>query len=501
MRERQNPAPAVVLVVEDDDGNRLLVRRVLEEDGHTVLEASDGPGALQTLNGSPVDVVVLDLGLPGIDGLQVLSEIRRASGVPVLLLTARKEETERVLGLDAGADDYMVKPYSVMELSARVRALLRRAQDARPVERVELGPVTLDLAVNRAEVGGAPVALDAEGVRAARVPGAAVAAHVQPGGAAAPRVGIDVGLAGRRHRHGARPPAPLEARRGRLPVRLHPDRARLRIPRRGRLSSGRDHTRGPAASRGRPRRRAPADAEAPERRRGLRAFSESDEFAVAIFDALAEGVLVVDHRNRIVAMNRSAELLLGYESAALIGLDVRDSPWVLEDESGRRLDVHEWPIIETLDTGQPQGRLTVTVRPDGDRRIIVIVAMPLPRPDGRHWTVVSLLDVTRERTRRAGARVVGGPVPPARRAGARRGHRGRRRRPDRDLQPAHLRGVRIHAVRARRRADRAARARALAPGAPAAGATSSSARRPAVRWVPAPTCRAGARTAASSRSR
>jgi DNA-binding response OmpR family regulator len=157
--QRSSAGSAVVLVVEDDDGNRLLVRRVLEEDGHTVVEASDGPGALQTLNGSPVDVVVLDLGLPGIDGLQVLAEIRRASGVPVLLLTARSDEAERVLGLDAGADDYMVKPYSVMELSARVRALLRRAQDARPVERLELGPVTLDLAVNRAEVDGTPVAL------------------------------------------------------------------------------------------------------------------------------------------------------------------------------------------------------------------------------------------------------------------------------------------------------------------------------------------------------
>jgi PAS domain S-box-containing protein len=134
-----------------------------------------------------------------------------------------------------------------------------------------------------------------------------------------------------------------------------------------------------------------------EERRGLRAFSQSDEFAVAIFDALAEGVLVVDHRGRIVAMNRSAEQLLGYESAMLIGLDVRDSPWVLEDENGEQIDVEEWPIIVTLDTGQPQGRLTVTVRPDGARRIIVIIAMPLPRPGGRHWTVVSLADVTRER--------------------------------------------------------------------------------------------------------
>jgi len=142
---------------------------------------------------------------------------------------------------------------------------------------------------------------------------------------------------------------------------------------------------------------APSPGEEPELRRGLRAFSSSDEFAVAIFDALAEGVLVCDHHGRIVAMNRSAEMLLGYESSALIGLDVRESPWVLEDESGRRLEVHEWPIIETLDTGQPQGRLTVTVRPDEGRRIIVVVAMPLPRPGGKHWTVVSLADVTRER--------------------------------------------------------------------------------------------------------
>jgi DNA-binding response OmpR family regulator len=77
----------------------------------------------------------------------------------VLLLTARREETERVLGLDAGADDYMVKPYSVMELSARIRALLRRAQESRPVDRVVLGPVTLDLATHCAEVSGRAVPL------------------------------------------------------------------------------------------------------------------------------------------------------------------------------------------------------------------------------------------------------------------------------------------------------------------------------------------------------
>jgi protein-histidine pros-kinase len=142
-----------------------------------------------------------------------------------------------------------------------------------------------------------------------------------------------------------------------------------------------------------------ADADRPDERADgtRRSFGEDDEFAVAIFDALAEGVLVVDHRARIVALNRSAELLLGYRGAELIGLDVRASPWVLEEESGRRLEVDEWPINETLDRGQPQGGLAVTVRPDGTRRIIVVVAMPLPRPNGRHWTVVSLADVTRER--------------------------------------------------------------------------------------------------------
>jgi DNA-binding response OmpR family regulator len=148
-----------VLVVEDDDGNRLLVRRVLEEEGHTVVESTDGPTALHRLHDAPVDVVVLDLGLPGIDGLQVLAEIRRASDVPVLLLTARREETERVNGLDAGADDYMVKPYSVKELAARVRALLRRAQDVKPAARLELGPVVIDLVTHCVEVDGRAVAL------------------------------------------------------------------------------------------------------------------------------------------------------------------------------------------------------------------------------------------------------------------------------------------------------------------------------------------------------
>ncbi len=141
-----------ILVVEDDDGNRLLVRRVLEEDGHTVVEATDGPSALGAIGTNNPDAVVLDLGLPGLDGLVVLAEIRRASSVPVLLLTARSDERERVHGLDAGADDYMVKPYSVAELSARVRALLRRSSPEPAVQHLQIGTVLLDLAANTASV-------------------------------------------------------------------------------------------------------------------------------------------------------------------------------------------------------------------------------------------------------------------------------------------------------------------------------------------------------------
>ena len=126
-------------------------------------------------------------------------------------------------------------------------------------------------------------------------------------------------------------------------------------------------------------------------------FHESDEFARGIFDALAEGVLVVDHHGRVVAMNPSAENLLGYDSGTLIGVNVHDTPWILEDERQRHLTIAEWPIVITMGSGEPCGRLVVTQRPDGERRIIVMIAMPLPRPDEKQWTVVSLMDVTRER--------------------------------------------------------------------------------------------------------
>ncbi len=150
---------ATILIIEDDDGNRLLVQRVLEECGYRVVGAEDGPSALLAASRHTFDAIVLDLGLPGMDGLSVLAGLRRASEVPILVLTGRSDEHDRVLGLDSGADDYMVKPYSIAELTARVRALLRRVQPQPQHDTLDFGILSLDLAAHRAKVGSTPVEL------------------------------------------------------------------------------------------------------------------------------------------------------------------------------------------------------------------------------------------------------------------------------------------------------------------------------------------------------
>ena len=141
----------LILVVEDDDANRRLLRAFLEREGFEVREAADGPGALQAVAAEEVDLVVLDLGLSGIDGLDVLASIRRRDDVPVLVLTGRIDEQQRVRGLDAGADDYVLKPYSLPELAARTRALLRRGQPrGESNDRLEFDGLVIDLAAARA---------------------------------------------------------------------------------------------------------------------------------------------------------------------------------------------------------------------------------------------------------------------------------------------------------------------------------------------------------------
>jgi two-component system, OmpR family, response regulator MprA len=120
--------PAHVLVVDDDPRILSMMRRILEIDGYSVMTAAEGDAALERLRREQVDLVVLDVMLPGADGFEVCRTVRRESAVPILMLTARDEAVDKVNGLDCGADDYVVKPFDAEELLARVRALLRRVQ-------------------------------------------------------------------------------------------------------------------------------------------------------------------------------------------------------------------------------------------------------------------------------------------------------------------------------------------------------------------------------------
>ncbi|HKY50583.1 MAG TPA: response regulator transcription factor [Candidatus Limnocylindria bacterium] len=119
-----------ILVVDDDAKLGASLRRALAYEGHTVEVATDGAGALAAARDRPPDLVVLDVMLPGIDGVEVCRRLRAGSDVPILMLTARDAVSDRVAGLDAGADDYLVKPFAYEELLARTRALLRRREPA-----------------------------------------------------------------------------------------------------------------------------------------------------------------------------------------------------------------------------------------------------------------------------------------------------------------------------------------------------------------------------------
>ncbi|MGH8908227.1 MAG: response regulator transcription factor [Egibacteraceae bacterium] len=151
-----------ILVVEDERKIAQLVRDYLAHAGFAVTVVHDGEGALASARRHPPDLVVLDLGLPGRDGLDVTRELRRSSAVPIVMLTARGDETDRVVGLELGADDYVVKPFSPKELVARVRAVLRRT-GASPGEgdRVRVADVEIDLRRRQVQVGGRPVELTA----------------------------------------------------------------------------------------------------------------------------------------------------------------------------------------------------------------------------------------------------------------------------------------------------------------------------------------------------
>ena len=149
-----------VLVVEDDPDLRAVLADALREDGYAVDEAADGPDGLYKANAWEYDAVVLDVMLPGRDGWGVLAELRRRKPTPVLMLTARDAPADRVRGLDGGADDYVVKPYHLAEVLARVRALIRRSA-GQPDPTLTVGDVSLDTGRRTVHRGGVPVPLTA----------------------------------------------------------------------------------------------------------------------------------------------------------------------------------------------------------------------------------------------------------------------------------------------------------------------------------------------------
>ena len=147
-----------ILVVEDDPDIRLLLSRLLEREDYEVAAVSDALGAMEQIGAGEPDLVLLDLGLPDVDGMELLGRIRGRSSVPIIMLTGRTAEDDRIAGLRGGADDYVAKPFSPQELILRVGAVLRRVQQAPPVTKggkvVRVGPFAADTGAARAQVDG-----------------------------------------------------------------------------------------------------------------------------------------------------------------------------------------------------------------------------------------------------------------------------------------------------------------------------------------------------------
>jgi len=156
---------STILLVDDDEAVRKLLSFPLERDGYEVIQAADGVEALERFGESPIDLVVLDLMLPRLDGLEVCKQLRARSSVPIIMLTARDDELDKVLGLELGADDYVTKPFSIREFRSRTRALLRRARAPRhepaaaESQVIAQGGLVIDLPRRSVEVDGRPVQL------------------------------------------------------------------------------------------------------------------------------------------------------------------------------------------------------------------------------------------------------------------------------------------------------------------------------------------------------
>jgi DNA-binding response OmpR family regulator len=155
------PDSSTILLVDDEDSVQKLLTYPLERDGFRVVQARDGEQALRLFGDQEVDLVVLDLMLPKVDGLEVCKRLRADSDVPIIMLTARGEELDKVLGLELGADDYITKPFSIREFRSRVRALLRRAAISRDrdheEEAIEAGELRIDPSRRTVELAGEPI--------------------------------------------------------------------------------------------------------------------------------------------------------------------------------------------------------------------------------------------------------------------------------------------------------------------------------------------------------
>ncbi|MFI7586626.1 response regulator [Spongisporangium articulatum] len=150
-----------ILVVEDEESFSDPLSYLLRREGYEVAVAEDGPSALVEFDRNGADLVLLDLMLPNLPGTEVCRQLRNRSSVPVIMLTAKDSEIDKVVGLELGADDYVTKPYSARELVARVRAVLRRGTEAEPasINTIEVGPVRMDVERHVVTVDGEPVSM------------------------------------------------------------------------------------------------------------------------------------------------------------------------------------------------------------------------------------------------------------------------------------------------------------------------------------------------------
>src|SRR5207253_4668641 len=162
-RAKPMPDPATILLVDGEESVQKLLTYPLERDGYRVVQAHDGDEALARFDTEEIDLVVLDVMLPKLDGLEVCKRLRARSAVPIVMLTARDDELDKVLGLELGADDYITKPFSIREFRSRVRALLRRAAAPRTPspdeELISADGLVIDVAKRTVNVGDKPVQL------------------------------------------------------------------------------------------------------------------------------------------------------------------------------------------------------------------------------------------------------------------------------------------------------------------------------------------------------